>query len=141
MEKYIGIESLIEELDDSGMATDSEKSKTECECTVTEWGEALTVSYVEKNDGGEAKSLISVKPDEITVTRTGAIESTFVFREGECTKTLYKVPPYAFDAEIKTKRIRRNVSDGSGEITIFYEMSLGGAKKRVRMKIGLGDKR
>ena len=137
MEKYIVIESLIEELDSCGIATDSEENKTECSCNVTEWGDSLTVAYTERSEGGVADSLITVKPNEITVTRTGAIESTFVFREGECTSTLYKIPPYAFDAEINTKRIRRSLDGSVGEITIFYEMSIGGAKKRVRMKIRL----
>lgn len=137
MKRYVKIESLIEELDDSGMPLDSEESKTECECSVTEWGESFTASYTERSEGGEANSLISVNAECITVTRTGAIESTFVFREGERTSSLYKIPPYAFDAEIYTKKIRRSLSGTTGDITIFYEMSVGGAKKRVRMKIGL----
>ncbi len=134
---YVKIESAIDELDGSGLTESSEKTEVTRPVTVSEWGEALTLSYSEDTDGGEVSSLVTVKGDTVTVTRTGAIESEFVFREGERSSSLYKIPPYSFDAEIYTRKIRNNITRAGGILTVLYDMSLGGAKRCVRMKITL----
>lgn len=133
------IESVIEELDDAGLASDSERTSATYDATVTEWGGATTISYAEVSEGGRADSLITLKDEGITVRRTGAIECELVFVEGERTRSLYKVPPYAFDAEIFTKKIRKNDARGTLDVTILYEMTVGGARKRTRMHLTLGE--
>ena len=132
---YVRIESTVDELDSAGLVESSDKTEVSCPVSVSEWGGAITLSYSEKTDGGEVNSLITVKPDSVTVSRTGAIESEFFFREGEKNNSLYKIPPYSFDAEIYTKKIRNNLSAEGGVLTVIYNMALGGGNKSVRMKI------
>lgn len=137
--RFIKIESTIEELDGAGLATDTEKNESTSPVTLTEWANSLTLSYDEEGECGRVASLITLMGDTVTVKRTGAIESEFIFREGERTSSLYKIPPYSFDAEIYTKKIRNNITRGVGEMSIFYEMSVGGSNKRVRMRITLSE--
>lgn len=134
---YVRIESTIDELDSAGLTESTDKTEVFRPASVSEWGGALTISYDEDTEGGKVNSLISVKADTVTVSRSGAIESEFVFREGEGNVSLYKIPPYSFDAEIYTKKIRNNITAGGGVLTVLYDMTLGGGKKCVRMKITL----
>lgn len=134
---YVKIESVIDELDECGLTENTEKTEVNRPAEVAEWGNALTLSYSEDTDGGEVRSLVTVNGDTVTVTRTGAIESEFVFREGESRASLYRIPPYSFDAEIYTRKIRNNITRAGGILTVLYDMTLGGTKRCVRMKITL----
>ena len=133
----VKIESTVDELDSAGLIESSDKTEVSQPASVNEWGDAITISYSEKTEGGEVNSLITVKPDGVTVSRSGAIESEFFFREGEKNHSLYKIPPYSFDAEIYTKKIRNNITAEGGVLTVIYDMTLGGGRKSVRMKITL----
>lgn len=134
-EKKIKVISIIEELSDEGIAIDSDRSETEQDAFLKEDGDTLTLSYLEVAEGGRTVSDIVICKDTVTVLRTGAIESEFRFREGRKEKSVYKIPPYSFDVEIYTKKIRNNFTRTGGALSILYEMDIGGAKKRVIMKI------
>ena len=131
----IDILSVIDELDDAGLAESSERTEVSVPVEICEIGGLLTLSYTEQSEGQKCSSLITVKDGEITVRRSGSVESEFVFCEGRCHKSLYKIPPYSFDAEIFTKKIRNNLTRGIGNLTILYDMTIGGGKKRVNMRI------
>ena len=135
--QMVTIESLIDELDENGLTESTEKTEVCRPVTVSEWGNALTLSYSEDTDGGEVLSLVSINADTVTVTRTGAIASEFTFCEKKRSTSLYKIPPYSFDAEIYTRKIRNNITRAGGVLTVLYDMTLGGARKCVRMKITL----
>ena len=45
------------------------------------------------------------------------------------------MPPYSFDTDIYTRRIRNSLSLSGGELTLIYDMTIGGAKKKTTMKI------
>ena len=89
----------------------------------------------QRENGQKTNTEIRIFADAIRVIRRGAIESDFLFEEKKAVKSLYKIPPYAFDAEIYTKRIRRCERDGETELAVIYDMTVGEAKKSVRMKI------
>lgn len=133
--KKINIVSTIDELDDIGLTESSERTEVSVPVQICEIGSLLTLSYTEEGEGQRCDSLISIKGSEITVRRTGSVESEFVFIENEMHKSLYKIPPYSFDAEIFTRKIRNNLTRGIGNLTILYDMTIGGGKKRVNMKI------
>ena len=133
----IKIVSTIDELDDNGLIESTEKNEESYEATLTEWGTALTISYHESGEDKEVDTLITIKGDEVTVKREGSISSEFVFREKYTHKALYSIPPFSFDAEIFTRKIRGGLTALGGEMTIIYDMTVGGAKKSVRMKICL----
>ena len=135
----INIVSVIDELDESGLAESSERTESTSAVEVCEVGSVLTLSFSEAKEGGRLDSLITVKESEITVCRRGSVESEFVFSEGTTHKSLYKIPPYSFDAEIFTRKIRNNLTRGVGTLSILYDMTIGGGKKRVNMKITVSE--
>ena len=71
----------------------------------------------------------------MSVTRTGAIESSLFFKEGEISESLYKVGPYAFDSRIKAKKVRVTMDESYLSATVIYEMEIGGEARLVKMKI------
>lgn len=135
-EKKFKISSVIENLTPSGLVDG------EAECTeITPEGflkitdDEFVITYSENTDSGRVVSDITLTEKTVTVTRRGGVVSDMVFSEGESHKSLYQVPPYSFDAEIFTKKIRNNMTRDGGRVDIFYTMKIGGADKSVRMKI------
>ena len=136
----IKITSTIDELDDNGLIESTEKNEEAYEANLTEWGmRSYTISYHEKGEDKEVDTLITIKGDEITVKRDGSISSEFIFKEKYTHKAVYSIPPFSFDAEIFTKKIRGGITALGGELTIIYDMTVGGAKKSIRMKISLSS--
>ena len=132
----IKIESVIENLDEVGLVSgDAEKSVTEAEGFLHSEEASYLISYRESGEGGEVTSDIELSDGRVVVRRRGAISSELVFAEGMTHTSIYSVPPYKFDAEVKTRRIRTTLSDKGGSIDLFYNMKIGGAEKSARMKI------
>ena len=96
---------------------------------------SVLLTYTEESEGGRADGEILVSDGEVRVRRSGAYESDFSFKMGVLHRSLYKVNPYSFDAEILPKRVRTLLTENGGEIDLFYNMKSGGADKAVRMKI------
>ncbi len=137
-ERKVTVESVICD-PTAGVAEGFERCENEYTALFAELGDAIRISYNEQSEGGEIRSSIKITDGRVRVRRAGAIESDFLFVEGECTKSLYKIPPYAFDAEINTKKIRNNLTRLGGKLTIIYDMTVGGAQKHVRMTITLEE--
>ena len=135
-EKKIIVSSVIENLLPSGLS-DGEPEKTDVSADgflkISD-GEYV-ISYVEKTDGGRVSSDIFITDGSVRVKRSGDIESDMLFSEGLSHKSVYTVPPYSFDAEVFTKRIRNSMTRDGGRVDIFYTMKIGGADKKVRMRI------
>ena len=135
-EKKFRISSVIENLLPSGLV-DGEAEKTEIspEGFLKISDGLYEITYTEMTEGGKVVSEILVTDDSVTVKRVGAVESNMRFEEGKTHASLYGVPPYSFDVEILTKKIRNNMTRDSGRLDIHYTMKIGGADKNVRMKI------
>ena len=135
-EKKFIISSVIENLLPSGLV-DGEAEKTEISpdgfLKISDGGYEIT--YSEFTEGGKVVSTITVTENTVRVKRVGAVESDMLFEEGTLHTSLYGVPPYSFDVEIMTKKIRNNMTRESGRLDIHYKMKIGGADKNVRMKI------
>ena len=130
------IESVIDNLDSGGLLDgDSERSVSEFVGSMRVSGDDVRITYKEKNDGNESETEIIYSGGGVTVRRRGAIESEFYFKEGETHQSVYSVPPYKFDAEVKTRRVRIELSETGGKIDLFYNMKIGGAEKSARMRI------
>ena len=69
------------------------------------------------------------------VTRRGASESSIRLKIGEKHTSVYKVPPYAFDMEVEAIRIRNDMSIKGGRLDLFYFMTLGGQRRKVRLTV------
>ena len=59
----------------------------------------------------------------------------FVFEDGKSHSSLYKIPPYEFETEIITKKIRNGITENGGALTIFYDMTIGNDRRGVKMRI------
>ena len=105
------------------------------ECFMKAEDGLITISYLEESEGARVNTDVEINKDSVTVKRRGAIESEFLFKHGECHRSLYTVPPYKFDTEIKTKKIRNEITENGGVITVFYDMSIGNDNRRVKMRI------
>lgn len=139
-EARIIIDSTVEELDDAGLTESSDKTHAEAVGTVKKSGGAVTVSYSQTTEGVTSHSVIEVGADAVTVKRSGDAEYAFVFKEGELTSSLYTVPPYSFDTDIYTRRIRNSLTENGTDLTLIYDMTIGGAKKKTTMKIRVIEK-
>ena len=132
----VKMRSQIENLSSSG-AVDGEPELTECVAAgfMKTNGESYEISFTERDRETFVVTEITVMPSCVCVKKTGDIVSDMRFEEGIMHKSLYKVPPYLFDAEIYTKKIRNNLNKNGGDISVFYTMRLGGADKAVKLKI------
>ncbi len=136
----IKIESTLENLDASGLPEgDAERNVSEASGSYSFSDGEATLCYVEENEGGRAESEIILKDGGVTVKRRGAIESELYFKEGESHSSIYSVPPYKFDAIVTARRVRVELDEYGGVITLIYNMKIGGADKSARMKIWISQ--
>lgn len=130
------VHSVIENLDDSGLACDEPEINIISSCGFLKAdGERMLISYAESTEGGKVLTDLTVSEGEVRLCRKGAVEFETTFREGESVKSIYSVPPYSFDAAVRTKRLRCNLTKAGGELSILYSMNVGGQEKSVRLKI------
>ena len=135
-EVKIKIESVIENIGTSGLPEgDAERTVTDADGFIHYTENGILLTYSEHTDGGDVFSDISYTDGEVWVKRRGALVSALFFKEGTEHTSLYEIPPYKFDATVKTKKVRAELSDAGGVISLFYNMKIGGAEKSARMKI------
>ena len=132
----IKILSVIENLDGGGIPEgDSERDESEREGCYSFSDQGIEITYSDKSEQGCAESVIAIDGDTVRVKRTGSISSELIFEEGKSHTSVYSVPPYSFDATVRTKRIRRALDESGGRLDLHYSMSIGGADKSARMSI------
>ncbi len=137
MIKKIKVSSVIDTLALSGLPEgDPERTETHPEASVECSGGEYKIVYTEPTEGGEVRTEIKIKEGNVTVRRTGAIRSEMHFAEGVSHKSLYSIPPYSFDAEIYTVKVRDRL-ESDGRLDILYRMEIGGESRRVRMTVQL----
>ncbi len=135
-EKKFNISSSIDNLNAAGLPDgEPEVTRLSPEGFFKVSEDCFTVSYAEETEGGRVLCDIEIYPDIIKVIRHGAVESELHFSEGLAHTSLYGIPPYTFDMRVFTKRIRKNLTNDGGRVDIFYQMTVGGAEKSVRMRI------
>ena len=135
-EKKFRISSVIESLSPTGLVEgDPERTEITPDGFLKISDSETVIMYSEQTESGRVVSDIILTENSVTVKRRGAVVSDMVFIEGESHKSLYEVPPYSFDTEIFTKKIRNNMTRDGVRIDIFYSMKMGGADRAVKMKI------
>lgn len=132
----ITVNSVIDNLDDSGLPEgDPEINIFTTDGTMTVNDRLTKLVFTETVESESITSTIYVTEDGVRLFKRGAIEADMRFSEGACEKTIYRVGPYAFDMEIKTKRIKCALDECGGELSLLYAMNVGGQEKNVKMKI------
>ena len=101
----------------------------------TEDGFFLT--YSEDGDGGRTVSDVTATADSVRVRRVGSVVSDMLFKVGTVHTSIYEVTPYRFDMSVEATKIRNTLSLGAGMLDLFYKMKLGGAEKKVRLRISV----
>ena len=131
MEKKFTVRSIIENEE----GEPHERSESVVFGTLKISGEGYGISYSESSEGVTTKTFITVKDGEVRVKRLGGIESDFLFSPGVQNKSVYKIPPYAFDAVVTAKHISYDIKEERGHLYVLYVLEIGGAKKGVELKI------
>ena len=132
----ISLKSIIDNLSDTGLPSDErEVSESSALGTLTVSERGALISFTEDSEGGEIRTRIEILGGRIRVCRHGAIKSDLHFSEGVAHTSLYGAPPYTFDMSIFTRKIRGGMTECGGEVNIFYDMEIGGAKKSVKMTL------
>jgi uncharacterized beta-barrel protein YwiB (DUF1934 family) len=137
-EVSLTVSSEITPIDRDGLALDdaeTEKTETKTSAFMKIDGNIISIYYLEEKEGAKVNTDIEISADAVRVLRRGAIESDFLFRVGEAHSSVYSIPPYSFDSEIKTKKIRNGIDVNGGAVTIFYDMSIGKDLRAVKMRI------
>lgn len=135
----LSICSYIENLDTFGLAEGEAESSTEnVVSSFLARENEYRMSYSQDTEGGKLFTDIRIAENgEITVARRGAIESVLLFGDSEEFNTVYTIPPYKFDMQVKTLRLKTDLSTSGGTVDILYLMTVGGASKKCRMKISI----
>ena len=133
----VKIESSIEDLNAAGMPEgDIERDVTESEGFYRYDGRDIHLSY---SEGNKLRTEIISVGNSLRVVRSGAVESNMYFSEGESHRSVYTIPPYSFDATVRTRRIRLELDAGGGKIDLLYNINIGGADRSARMKIWISQ--
>lgn len=133
----VKVSSVIEDIDSYGLSAGNEEKNESMSVGylhIYDNGSAL-VTYSEKGEGGSVTTEVLVRGSSVTVSRKGAIESSISFEEGKVHKSIYSIPPYRFDAEVRTKRVKTEIYSEKGRIELHYIMKVGGSERAARMKI------
>ena len=129
------VRSRIEDLCESGLATDAEEIETESAGFLRVAEDEMLLTYTEGEGEAKVFSQITVRGETVFVNRRGASESAIVLEVGKKHASVYKVPPYSFDMEVEAKRIRNSLGLKGGRLDLFYLMTVGGQARKVRLTV------
>lgn len=133
---FLKISSNVINLDEDGRPEgEVEKDELCVAGALNAEGDAITLSYKEEREGSSVLCKITARGDEVKVSRRGDVISDMLFSPGKIHKSVYKVPPFSFDMEISALKIENGLKRDGGVLSLLYGMTVGGAKKRCRMKI------
>ena len=133
----ITIHSVIDEIEGGITVGDPEINIITLDADVRENGETLYVRYREESEAGTIQTVLTASPDGIRLSKKGATEWDVIFVSGESSDTVYRIPPYAFDAHISVQRAEKTKTADGYVIRLIYLMNIGGADKSVKMKMTL----
>ena len=134
------IHSVIDNLDEAGVPDGEPEISITTErgflkAEPSEPQDKLYISYNEEGEGGKTHTEIVIDGNKVKLSRRGSSSYDLVFGEGEECSCVYSVPPYSFDMRVNCKRVRNSMTREGGVLQIIYDMNVGGADKKCRMKI------
>ena len=135
----IKIRSLIEDLGDGGIAEgEPEINVSTLPVTFEKSDRGTVFKYSEEQGGTKIDTELYILNDgAVRLSRTGGIVFDVTMKEGEVCRTLYSIPPYSFDAEVLPRRVTVTNDNEKYDIRLVYSMTVGGAKKDVKMRISI----
>ena len=93
------------------------------------------IMYKTDGDDDKISSMIKIDRDEVTIKRSGSINSSMVYRVGVKNRFLYEIPYGKIEMEIETHRIISDMDETGGKIELVYTLTVQGEQYFNNMKI------
>ncbi|MBQ1270999.1 MAG: DUF1934 domain-containing protein [Clostridia bacterium] len=89
-------------------------------------GNSYHIKYEESELTGfaDTTTLVSVKPNVVTVNRTGKHPSMMTFEKGQRHMSLYNTQFGSLTITMATKNIESNLSDNGGKLVVEYDIEV-----------------
>ena len=86
------------------------------------------ITYSEHKDMGmgDSRIILKIEPECITMRRTGDFQTVMVYKLGEITEFIYRVPFGELNLKIKTKTITNELTEDGGKLNFSYDLFAGG---------------
>ncbi len=90
------------------------------------------ITYQEHADMGmgNCRILLKVEPRLITMRRSGDFQTVMVYKLGEITEFIYRVPFGELNLKIKTLEITNSLTSDGGKLSFCYELFAAGEQTR-----------
>ena len=109
----------------------NEVFKEEYNCKYKVMGKKAYILY--ENEGVTTK--IKAETDTVTVTRMGEFSSEMVYRQGEKTSFLYRMPYGSMEMSLDAQSVRTDFSLKRAEIFLEYKLLFSGTQNKNSMRI------
>ena len=93
------------------------------------------VLYKTEEDGDEISSMIKLEGDEVSIKRSGSINSSMVYKTGEKRDFVYNTPYGGIEMELLTHRIISDIDETGGSVELVYTLWVQGEEYFNDMKI------
>ena len=101
-----------------------------------ELGDKLILTYTDTTEGGRVFNRVEIEDECVSVKRSGAVSLSLRLKVGEVEKTVYEVPPFAFDMTVKTESVRVvREQKGGLRIGLRFDSIIGGAPQKTELVI------
>lgn len=86
--------------------------------------DGIRFSYMESELTGldGTKTVFQIKPDEVVMSRRGAVNSQMVFRAGECSNFIYNTEYGLLQMGLDTRRLECALDEHGGDMEIEYDL-------------------
>ena len=112
-----------------------EEIRTDARGIMRATGDGYSLRYTEQTEGGTVSCALSFSDAQVSLTRTGALDSSLCFKAGYTHLGVYRMPPLSFPHRVTTRRLSvREQTDGF-LINIEYESELGGAMQSAALTL------
>ena len=108
---------------------DPDETKLMTDGTMEFSEEGIRLSYEETELTGMegTTTTFEVKGGQVTLTRSGAVNSQMIFEEGRQHTSLYETPFGELSVDIQTAKLRHNLSERGGIMEIKYSIAVAHA--------------
>lgn len=93
-------------------------------------GDKYKIEYDEQDLGMETgvntHTVVNIADGEVTISRTGAVESLFLFKKGRQYTSLYRTPFGDMEMGVFSNVVDVDLNAEGGTIKLKYELSIGG---------------
>ena len=93
------------------------------------------IIYKTEDDGDRISSLIKIADNEVSIKRSGNINSMMVYKTGAKREFMYGTPYGEIAMELETHRIITDIAENGGRVDMVYTLNVQGEKYFNDMEI------